>query len=81
MLIRNFNTFFLETKNFSIFFYLFFLCCVRKVQGPIVRFSSPIKLHSAKQHSSNYGFYNKKADKKGKVLGPSFLILLKEYDT
>ena len=27
------------------------------------------------------GFYNKKADKKGKVLGPSFLILLKEYDT
>ena len=34
-----------------------------------------------KLHATHCGFYNKKADKKGKVLGPSFLILLKEYDT
>ena len=37
--------------------------------------------HYSKVYASHYGFYNKKADKKGKVLGPSFLNLLKEYDT
>ena len=39
---------------------------------------SPFEFNLADTHC---GFYNKKADKKGKVLGPSFLNLLKEYDT